>query len=63
MTECNPNKFLYGICIKTDDYFETTDDISSKDKKFWKVPKIFCFVTYFPFTELFTNIIVSFLSK
>jgi hypothetical protein len=27
------------------------------DKKFWRVPKIFCFVSYLPFTGLFFDII------
>ena len=65
MKVCNPNKFLYGICIETTDYFETTDKAFQNDRlnrKFWKVPKIFCFITYFPFTKLFTDIMVSILS-
>lgn len=59
MTALNPNKYLYGVCFKTEDYFDTS---INENKKYWRVPKVYCFVSYFPFTELFSNIIVSFLS-
>lgn len=57
----NPNKILYGICLMTDDYYETTTAISS-ERSFWSFKRVICFVTYFPFMKLFLDIFFEIIS-
>ena len=66
MVASNPNKLLYGICIQANDFYETSDSSqlsSRKDRQFWRTPKVFCFVSQFPFTHLFHDIMVSIMSN
>lgn len=57
----NPNKLLYGICFISDDYLEITKNKNKRE--FFLVPRVYCFITYYPFIKLFIDLIVMILSK
>ncbi|CAK63427.1 unnamed protein product (macronuclear) [Paramecium tetraurelia] len=65
MYQANPEKLLYGIYLTVDDYVETTPDhivsnFENREKRiFWKYKKTYCFLTYFPFYELFQDLLIS----
>lgn len=68
MNQANPEKLLYGICLSVYDYIETTPDHikltfeNRKKRIFWKYKKTYCFLTYFPFYELFQDLLISIIS-
>ncbi|CAD8201945.1 unnamed protein product [Paramecium pentaurelia] len=65
MNQANPEKLLYGICLSVYDFIETTPDHiqltfeNRKKRIFWKYKKTYCFLTYFPFYELFQDLLIS----
>ncbi|CAD8103100.1 unnamed protein product [Paramecium primaurelia] len=65
MNQVNPEKLLYGICLSVYDFIETTPDHiqltfeNRKKRIFWKYKKTYCFLTYFPFYELFQDLLIS----
>lgn len=66
---CNPQKLMYGICLSVYDYIETTpDDVkltfaNRKKRTFWRYKKAYCFLTYFPFIELFQDLLIAIISR
>ncbi|CAD8113842.1 unnamed protein product [Paramecium primaurelia] len=65
LNQANPEKLLYGICLSVYDFIETTPDHikltfeNRKKRIFWKYKKTYCFLTYFPFYELFQDLLIS----
>ncbi|CAD8126834.1 unnamed protein product [Paramecium sonneborni] len=65
LIQANPEKLLYGICLSVYDFIETTPDNikltfeNRKKRIFWKYKKTYCFLTYFPFYELFQDLLIS----
>jgi len=63
----NPDKLLYIICINFKD-FVTMSDKGSKDKKslsrvkYWEVNKAMCFMSYYPFTTFFFDVLMKILN-
>ena len=61
----NPERLLFGICLSVYDYIETTPDdiaLTYKNRKkriFWRYKKTYCFLTYFPFFELFQDLLIA----
>ncbi|CAD8125426.1 unnamed protein product [Paramecium sonneborni] len=65
LNQANPEKLLYGICLSVYDFIETTPDHikltfeNRKKRIFWKYKKTYCFITFFPFYELFQDLLIS----
>ncbi|KAL4509334.1 hypothetical protein ABPG72_018265 [Tetrahymena utriculariae] len=53
----NPNKVLFFTCLQIRDFIEITSDDESQKKSYWRVQKIFCFVSYFPFYDLLSRLL------
>ncbi|EAS03541.2 DENN (AEX-3) domain protein (macronuclear) [Tetrahymena thermophila SB210] len=53
----NPNKVLFFTCLQIRDFIEITSDDDTQKKSYWRVQKIFCFVSYFPFYDLLSRLL------
>lgn len=61
---CNSNSFLYAFGIKIVDFIESKENkVKSKKKnRFWSLEKTYCFITKYPFTKFFLEIILQILN-
>ena len=57
---CNPEKILYCICFKINDF---SCSIKNKTTDYIKLQKVYCFITFYPFFMFFFSLLVKILSK
>ncbi|KAL4466853.1 hypothetical protein ABPG74_010450 [Tetrahymena malaccensis] len=69
LNQINPHRLLYCYCFKNRDYLETTYDESNfqvenhKNRSFWETKRVYCFVTLYPFQELFQEMLINVLNQ
>jgi hypothetical protein len=56
LSQCNPQKLKYCICVTTKDYIDGGEEKKNK-KHFYTVNNTFCLVTYYPFINFFIEVI------